>query len=459
MPSILPAAVAGTFYPAHRTELRSAVAELCRLAQAESEGSPAPKALIVPHAGYRYSGGVAAAAYACLSPVRDRITRVVLLGPVHRVAVRGLALPGVDTISTPLGAIPLDREAVEALADLPQVVTSPAAHAGEHSLEVQLPFLQVILADGFRLVPLAVGDASAAEVSEVLDRLWGGPETLIVVSSDLSHYLPYAIAVREDRATADDILALQPDIDHAHACGATPVNGLLMTARVRGLHAELLDLRNSGDTAGDRSRVVGYASFAFRAGSAGTQPDPRTSRGRTLIAIARATIGRQLGLALTAREDAGFLTAPGATFVTLRLDGRLRGCIGSLEPHRSLLDDVRKNARSAAFLDSRFPPLSLREFERVTVEVSELGPQTPLIFRDEADLLAQLRPGIDGLVLAVDGHRGTFLPQVWDSLPEPADFLAQLKRKAGLDPDLPLTDARVARYTVDHWKEDGEVKH
>lgn len=459
MPSVRPPAVAGTFYPAHPPELQTTIAGLCGLAPADPEGLPSLKALIVPHAGYRYSGAVAGTAYARLARVRDRIRRVVLLGPVHRVAVRGLALPGVDAMSTPLGTIPLDSEAIETLVDLPQVVTSPAAHAQEHSLEVHLPFLQETLADGFRIVPLAVGDANPAEVAEVLDHLWGGPETLIVVSSDLSHYLPYPVAVREDRATADDILALDPGIDHAHACGATPVNGLLAAARAHGLQAELLDLRNSGDTAGDKSRVVGYASFAFREGPAPKPPDLRSSRGRTLVAIARATIGRQLGLALTAREDADFLTAPGATFVTLHLDGKLRGCIGSLEPHRSLLDDVRKNARSAAFLDSRFAPLSLREFERVTVEVSELSPQSPLDFRDEADLLAQLRPGIDGLVLAVDGHRGTFLPQVWESLPAPADFLAQLKRKAGLAPDHPLTHARVARYTVDHWKEDGEISH
>jgi MEMO1 family protein len=459
VPSSRPPAVAGTFYPASPQELRGTIAELCRHAPAEQDGGAAPKALIVPHAGYRYSGQVAATAYLRLSPGRAAIRRVVLLGPVHRVAVRGLALPGVDAMTTPLGAIPLDRPGVDALADLPQVVTSAAAHAPEHSLEVHLPFLQVILEDGFRIVPLAVGDASVEEVVEVLDRLWGGPETLIVVSSDLSHYLPYPIAVREDRATADAILALDAGIDHAHACGATPVNGLLAAARARGLRAELLDLRNSGDTAGDRSRVVGYASFAFRAGTPIARPDPRSLRGRTLLAIARATIGRQLGLALTAREDADFLAAPGATFVTLHLDGQLRGCIGSLAPHRSLLDDVRRNARSAAFLDPRFTPLSLREFERVSVEVSELGPTTPIAFRDEAELLAQLRPGIDGLVLEIDGHRGTFLPQVWESLPAPADFLAALKRKAGLDSDHPIMGAHVARYTVDQWQEDDHVTH
>lgn len=459
MSSVRPPAVAGTFYPSEPRELRATIAGFMRGVTHETDIARAPKALIVPHAGYRYSGAVAARAYACLQPLRDHIRRVVLLGPVHRVAVRGLALPGVDALATPLGTIALDVEAIAALADLPQVITSPAAHAQEHSLEVHLPFLQTCVGEGFRIVPLAVGDAGPDEVAEVLARLWGGPETLIVVSSDLSHYHPYAIARREDQTTVDDILALDTTIDHAHACGATPLNGLLAVCRSRGLHGELLDLCNSGDTAGDKSRVVGYASFAFREGADADTTDTHMHRGRTLLAIARATIGRQLGLSMTAREDADFLAAPGATFVTLQLDGQLRGCIGSLSPHRSLLDDVCKNARSAAFLDPRFTPLSLREFGRVTVEVSELSPQTPIAFRDEADLLTQLRPGIDGLVLEVDGHRGTFLPQVWESLPSPADFLAHLKRKAGLRPDHPLTGARVARYTVDKWKEDADVAH
>ena len=185
-----------------------------------------------------------------------------ILGPTHRVAVRGLALPSARAFATPLGDVEVDREAVAALAGLRQVVVSDSAHALEHSLEVQLPFLQSVL-DDFRIVPLAVGDASPAEVAEVLDRLWGGPETLVVVSSDLSHFHGYAQAREIDRASAERILALDGPLDHEEACGATPINGLLLCARRRGLAPELIDLRNSGDTAGDRSRVVGYASFAF----------------------------------------------------------------------------------------------------------------------------------------------------------------------------------------------------
>ena len=223
---------------------------------------PLPKALIAPHAGYIYSGPVAASAYAQVAPLRGVVQRVVLLGPVHRVPVRGLALPGADAFDTPLGPVPVDRAAAELIRSMPQVTVSPEAHALEHSLEVHLPFLRAVLGE-FRLLPLAVGDASAEEVAQVLEALWGGDETLIVISSDMSHYLPYADACAVDSATARAIVELSTDINHLQACGATPVTGLTLLAQRRGLNPSLVDLRNSGDTAGDKSRVVGYASFAF----------------------------------------------------------------------------------------------------------------------------------------------------------------------------------------------------
>ncbi|CAG0953048.1 hypothetical protein BURK1_00300 [Burkholderiales bacterium] len=267
MRDVRPAAVAGTFYPGEPTELAASVRAFVAGAPA-SPGSARgrPKALIVPHAGYVYSGPIAAGAYARLAGLRASIRRVVILGPAHRVAVRGLALPSARAFATPLGEVEVDREAVASLRGLPQVVENDAAHALEHSLEVQLPFLQSML-DGFRIVPLAVGHASADDVAQVLDRLWGGPETLVVVSSDLSHYHRYAEAREIDRESADRILSLSRPLDHEQACGATPINGLLLCARRRGLEPELIDLRNSGDTAGDRSRVVGYASFVFGEGA------------------------------------------------------------------------------------------------------------------------------------------------------------------------------------------------
>jgi len=255
-------AVAGMFYPAAASELARDVGALLERAESAARGKPVPKAIIAPHAGYVYSGAVAATAYARLAPARGVVTRVVLLGPVHRVPVRGLALPGAAALATPLGNIPVDADGVETLSTLPQISVSPAAHALEHSLEVHLPFLQTVL-EKFSVVPLAVGEATADEIAQVLDALWGGAETLIVVSSDLSHYLGYGEAQASDRATAQAILDLRTDISHEQACGGTPVNGLMLAARRRSLTPQLLDLRNSGDTAGDRRRVVGYGAFAF----------------------------------------------------------------------------------------------------------------------------------------------------------------------------------------------------
>ena len=258
-------AVAGVFYPAQEQTLLDQVTALLAGARPALPASllpVGPKAIIVPHAGYIYSGATAALAYASLSPRRHIIRRVVLLGPVHRVPVRGLALPGVDAFATPLGHLELDQLAMAAIQHLPQVVVSPAAHAQEHSLEVQLPFLQVVL-DDFKLVPLAVGDASPAEVAQVLETLWGGPETLIVISSDLSHFLPYKTAQTVDQETVNHILSLDSTLTHHQACGGTPVNGLLLAARRHHLQPQLLGLCNSGDTAGDKGRVVGYASVAF----------------------------------------------------------------------------------------------------------------------------------------------------------------------------------------------------
>lgn len=268
MPQVRPAAVAGMFYPGSPAALSAMIRECFADALAQNPASasrdaPAwPKAMIVPHAGYIYSGPVAASAYARLVPARDAIRRVVLFGPAHRVAVRGLALPAADRFETPLGTVRIDQEAIERLADLSYVVRSDVAHAQEHSLEVQLPFLQTVLND-FTLVPFAVGDATGEQVATVMDRLWGGDETLILVSSDLSHYHPYHSAVEIDRDTAQAVLDIRTPLDHEQACGATPINGLLQCAATKRLKPTLLDLRNSGDTAGDRSRVVGYASFAF----------------------------------------------------------------------------------------------------------------------------------------------------------------------------------------------------
>jgi len=256
------AAVAGMFYPANAAQLRHAIDDYLQHAASHPQ---IPKAIIVPHAGYVYSGPIAASAYATLRPLRSQIGKVVLLGPAHRVPFRGLAATSADFFMTPLGKIKIDREAVTSISHLPQVEIFDSAHAEEHSLEVQLPFLQSVL-DNFELIPLVVGEAGQHEVAEVLNLLWGGDETLIVISSDLSHYKNYAVAQQMDRATSVAIETLQPEqIHYDMACGRNPVNGLLEVARQKHLHVETIDLRNSGDTAGDKSRVVGYGAYVFYA--------------------------------------------------------------------------------------------------------------------------------------------------------------------------------------------------
>ncbi len=261
MSGVRPAAVAGLFYPAAPAELAATVARALAVAVAPDEVEP--KALIVPHAGYVYSGVTAGVAFARLRSRRDDVRRVVLLGPAHRARVESIAVPAADGFATPLGVVPVDDELRRRVVALPGVRVDDRAHAAEHALEVELPFLQTALAS-FTLLPLAVGDASAEEVATVLDHVWGGRETLVVVSTDLSHYHDYATARARDRRTAGAIVAAD---DHAiaddDACGARPLRGLLRAARRRRLSVRCLDVRSSGDTAGDRERVVGYGAFAI----------------------------------------------------------------------------------------------------------------------------------------------------------------------------------------------------
>jgi AmmeMemoRadiSam system protein A len=366
------------------------------------------------------------------------------------VPVRGLALPEARSFATPLGRVDVDASAVEAIAGLPQVVRSDLPHAQEHSLEVQLPFLQRVLGR-FTVVPFVVGDATGSEVAEVMERLYGGPETLIAVSSDLSHYHGYEAARAIDGATVQSILGLDAAIDHEQACGATPIAGLIELARRRALAPELLDVRNSGDTAGDRRRVVGYASFAFWEG--GPPAGYRDEHGRTLLRVARGAIASKLGRTVPPQPGASWLEERRATFVTLRQDGELRGCIGSLEPRRALGQDVAENAIASAFSDPRFGPLAEHELDRIEIEVSLLSLASQIDFASHDELVAGLVPEQDGVILAHGERRATFLPQVWEQVPHPREFLAQLKRKAGLAPDFPTERCLVYRYRVLKWTE------
>lgn len=253
-------AVAGAFYPAEPHQLQQMLDRYLLEAKIDAK---VPKAIIAPHAGYIYSGPVAASAYARLANAKDQITRVVIIGPSHRVGFRGLAVSRATAFSTPLGDIPVDQAAVEEIVQLPFVEYLEQAHTYEHSLEMHLPFLQETLTH-FKIVPIVAGDASAEQVAQVIEMLWGGQETLIVISSDLSHYHDYAVAKKLDRITSERIERQQYEaIDSNSACGKVPVNGLLKWARDNALSIKTIDLRNSGDTAGDKARVVGYGAYVI----------------------------------------------------------------------------------------------------------------------------------------------------------------------------------------------------
>ncbi|KAA5606418.1 AmmeMemoRadiSam system protein B [Roseospira marina] len=477
--TIRPPAVAGTFYADDPDALRQSVTALVDAARrGRAHNAPVPKAIIAPHAGHVYSGAVAAQAYVRLEPARDRLRRIVLVGPTHRVPVAGLALSGAAAWHTPLGDIRLDqawaRARLERLAD---VTVYDKAHAAEHSLEVHLPFLQCVL-DAVALVPLVIGRCDPAQAARALDALWGGPETAVVISSDLSHFLDYETCQRKDAGTAAAIESLDPTAIGPHeACGCAAVNGLLALARQRGLRVDRLDVRNSGDTAGSRDRVVGYGAWAFHetdppkqgaghiaAGAASGEvaanaDDPVAAtealvreHGAELLRLAATSLehgtlyGRPRPVDLT--HEPPPLQAPGAAFVTLTRaqDDALRGCIGSVEARRPLARDVAEHGFNAGFRDSRFPPVDHDELAGLRLSVSVLTPPMPMPVTDRDDLLARMQPGVDGLILEDQGRRGVFLPQVWEQLPTPEAFLTHLMRKAGLPDTHWSTTIRIARF-------------
>ena len=406
-----------------------------------------PKALIAPHAGYVYSGAVAGAAYRLLTKARGKVSRVVLLGPSHRFAFSGMAATSASAYETPLGVVPIDRQGLDQACDVPLLGFTDEAHEGEHCLETQLPFLQVVLGD-FKLIPIICGRVSGEQVADLLDRLWGGPETLIVVSSDLSHYLDYQTCRALDEATRAVIERLDPvALTPEQACGATPVNGLLTAARRRGMRVRTLDLRNSGDTAGPRDRVVGYGAWAFWEQEATISHSDDMARRHSALMneIARRAICGDDASQPSENLPAAFSRA-GACFVTLHKAGRLRGCCGSPMARRPLVEDIRANAFRSAFGDPRFGPLERMEWDEVSLSVTLLSPFQPMSFESEVDLLSQLQPHRDGLVIEDAGRGALFLPAVWKTLTNKQEFLAHLKAKAGLSRDHWSPNFRASRF-------------
>lgn len=442
---IRPPAVAGMFYPLARDELEQNIRHY--LDQADVD-IPPPKAIIAPHAGYIYSGPIAAEVYASLKPVRHRISKVVLLGPAHRVYLKGIALPDATTFATPLGNIEIDQGLVKKVSRFPQVTVMESAHAQEHSLEVHLPFLQFVL-DDFTLLPLVVGEIRQEQVSEVLSAVWGGAETLIVISSDLSHYHEYETARQIDAATSNAIKNYQLNaIGPNQACGCRPMRGLLNLAKQRDMEIRILDVRNSGDTAGPHDRVVGYGAYSVHY----RQP-PLADYEKLLLEMAHQSIEQGFTSRRPFKPDLeqydDILKQPRATFVTLKINSNLRGCIGTTQAIDPLLTSVADSAYKAAFQDPRFSPLTEEEFKHVELSISVLTPPVEIDFSSEQDLASQLQPGIDGLIIESGRKRATFLPEVWQQIPNAGKFLRQLKLKAGMGQG--ETTQKAWRYRSQHF--------
>ena len=450
------AGVAGHFYPADPGVLAAEVdAALARARPPEL----AAKAVIAPHAGHVFSGDVAAPAYALLARRKDEIRRVILLGPTHRMGIRGMALSPAQAWETPLGAVPVDRAAFETMAALPGVAVMAEPFVGEHSLEVHLPFLQRAL-PGAAVLPVLVGQAPTHEVSAALEALWGGPETAIIVSSDLSHFHDHATATAKDAETAAGIERLNPGVLEGHrACGHFPIAGLIDQAQKRDLRVTALDVRNSGDTRPEmgRDRVVGYGSFAFEYAHAARLADPDR---KLLFDLARQVVRQAAangGAAPNININGALarpLLAQRATFVTLNIEGRLRGCRGSILPHRPLLHDVADNAHKSGFGDPRFPPITQAELEALTFHVSILSTPRRIRASSEAELLGALNPDAEGLIIRDGDRQALFLPSVWEQLPDPAQFLAHLRAKAGLASNHWSDTFQAFRFTTESFGEE-----
>jgi hypothetical protein len=443
---IRPPVFAGRFYPSDATALKAQLKAYTLQSRRDPQNIPLGgplRALVLPHAGYVYSGPVAVHADRVLQAGQFR--RVIVLAPDHRVGFRNAMISAVAAYETPLGLIPLDPEVDRLRAREDLFGSSSASDHSEHALEVVLPYLQYYLQTPFTLIPVVLGPCDPDRMADALAPLLT-PDTLLVISSDLSHYLSYEEARRRDRASLDMIIGGERRRLRERenwACGKYPLQVLLTLAHRQGWRAQLLHYANSGDTAGDRQRVVGYATLAFFADDTAAVPTRLLTRvqGQALVGLARQAIAKTLTANSDPRQETVVdLVAPCydrhcGTFVTLEIDGVLRGCIGSLEGRTALRSSVPHNARQAAFGDPRFPPLQAHELPRVRISVSVLTPPQRLVYRGPDQLLERLVPRQDGVIIRQGFAQATYLPQVWEQLPEPVQFLSSLCRKAGLAPD------------------------
>ncbi|MEN8140473.1 MAG: AmmeMemoRadiSam system protein B [Thermodesulfobacteriota bacterium] len=454
---------AGSFYPASKSELQEMISALGAKAKKPCPDPGPLRALVMPHAGYIYSGATAAQGAATLTG--KTYQTVLVMAPDHRVGLGQVAVSSAASFSTPLGEIPLAPLAAKLTGEQPDLF-APNSYSdeAEHAVEVTLPFLQTFLGH-FNLVPMVIGAQSVAEIAQAI-----GPElndqTLLVASSDLSHFLSDDEARAKDKETLDAIMAMDQGqllVNDNKACGLIPIRVIMTLAEQNNWRPMLLDYSTSAESSGDRERVVGYAAIAFYDKETKAHEFSRAEQD-DLLQLARETIRHGLRGAETEEDEgdddfpAGHLYQPRGVFVTLHKDKELRGCIGSIMPVESLVDSIRHNASSAAFHDPRFKPVTAEELTEIDIEISVLSPPCPLPFTNHDELLTLLKPH-HGVVLQLGHCQATFLPQVWQQLPQPQQFLEQLSVKAGLQKDdWRQANIEISIYTVESFGEEEREK-
>jgi AmmeMemoRadiSam system protein B/AmmeMemoRadiSam system protein A len=440
------------FYPAEPDALNALIADVRK--RERPDGGVVPKVVVAPHAGILYSGSVAATAFGPWARRVEPPRRIVIVGPAHRVAFRGVALHPASKWRTPLGEAPVAPVAHAELAQAPGVFVDPRPFAGEHSLEMHLVMLQAMLPAPFEIVPILVGDADPGSVAEALRQVWGGPETVVAVSSDLSHFLDRRSAETKDSDTARRIETLDAAaLDGRCACGFLAVNGALEIAAERDMRVSRLHLATSADVGAEASRVVGYGALAFEyaasARLAETDRERLLSACMTALGLATQTGGKAPALSLDGLSPA--LSPWRATFVTLTENERLRGCIGSLTPHRPLIEDALVNAAQAGFADPRFPPLKESELAGLRLDVSNLTNPRPVRAGSASELVGALEPDRDGLILTAGKRCALFLPSVWRHVPDARAFVRHLMAKAGFEPNHWPEGLEARRFRVESF--------
>lgn len=440
--------VAGLFFPASADELAVALQKAERGA---APGYARPwSAIIAPHAGYRFSGAVAASIYRTTAAIRQTCRRVILFSPAHKLAFKGMATLDAPSLTTPLGSLPVDRAALADALGLGDVQLIPQAFEAEHGIETQLPFIQTYLPLA-KVLPIVVGQCAETSVGAVMRRFAGASDTLIVVSTDLSHFHALAEARRLDAETCKFIERVSPEpLGSTNACGVLPLRALLALARDANWRVTRFDARTSADAGADPGRVVGYAAYGLEPAADAQLPDAQRA---LLLDVARRSLAFAAAKGSVPAVKASGINHPLGTlrrvFVTLTNNGQLRGCQGSLTAQLPVLQGVATYTALSAISDHRFKPVTVTEVEGLKISISVLSEEAPIASATKAQLIAALQPGIDGLTLSGPNFRATFLPKVWATLPDPAAFVAALMRKAGLSPETWSDEIRCARYRAE----------